>query len=92
MSGVPVIYDGNDAEAAKVISERAQELGSPYYEVKREDAEILRNTMSGIDFSFKNEYYGNTTFSIPVYSKVQVMNQYACAENNRGYEESYFCI
>ena len=53
--GVPVIYDGNDAEAAKVISERAQELGSPYYEVKREDAVILRNTMSGIDFSFKNE-------------------------------------
>ena len=72
--GVPVIYDGNDAEAAKVISERAQELGSPYYEVKREDAEILRNTMSGIDFSFKNEYYGNTTFSIPFIAKYQVMN------------------
>ena len=72
--GVPVIYDGNDAEAAKVISERAQELGSPYYEVKREDAVILRNTMSGIDFSFKNEYYGNTTFSIPFIAKYQVMN------------------
>ena len=72
--GVPVIYDGNDAEAAKVISERAQELGSPYYEVKREHAVILRNTMSGIDFSFKNEYYGNTTFSIPFIAKYQVMN------------------
>ena len=69
-----MIYDGNDAEAAKVISERAQELGSPYYEVKREDAVILRNTMSGIDFSFKNEYYGNTTFSIPFIAKYQVMN------------------
>ena len=63
--GVPVIYDGNDPEAAQVISERAEELGSPCYEVKREDAKILRNTMSGIDFLFKNEYYGNTAFSIP---------------------------
>ena len=25
--GVPVIYDGNDRKAAKVIRERAQELG-----------------------------------------------------------------
>ncbi len=33
--GVPVIYDGNDSKAAKVISARAQELESPYYEVKR---------------------------------------------------------
>ena len=72
--GVPVIYDGNDPEAAQVISERAEELGSPCYEVKREDAKILRNTMSGIDFLFKNEYYGNTAFSIPFIAKYQVMN------------------
>ena len=69
-----VIYDGNDPEVAQVISERAEELGSPCYEVKREDAKILRNTMSGIDFLFKNEYYGNTAFSIPFIAKYQVMN------------------
>ena len=72
--GVPVIYDGNDQKAAKVIRERAQELNSPCYEVTREDTEIIRNTCSGIDFSFKNEYYGNTVFSIPFIALYQVMN------------------
>ena len=34
--GVPVIYDGNNPEAAKVIRKQAEALGSPYYEVKKE--------------------------------------------------------
>ena len=34
--GVPVIYDGNNPAAAGVIRARAQELGSPYFEVKRD--------------------------------------------------------
>ena len=72
--GVPVIYDGNDPKAAGVIRAKAQELNSPYYEVTRKDTEIIRNTRSGIDFSFKNEYYGNTVFSIPFIAVYQVMN------------------
>lgn len=72
--GVPVIYDGNDSKAAGVIRAKAQELNSPYYEVTRKDTEIIRNTRSGIDFSFKNEYYGNTVFSIPFIAVYQVMN------------------
>ena len=42
MPGVPVIYDGNDPDAAEVIRARAEELGSPAYEVKRSDTEVLR--------------------------------------------------
>lgn len=72
--GVPVIYDGNSREAAAVIRARAQELGSPAFEVTRGDAQILRNTATGIDFSLKNEYYGDTVFSIPFIAKYQVMN------------------
>lgn len=72
--GVPVIYDGNDAEAARVIKAKAQELGSLYYEVKREDTQIVRNTSAGIEFSFQNAYYGDTVFSIPFIAKYQVMN------------------
>ena len=60
------------AEALKRA--KAQELNSPYYEVTRKDTEIIRNTRSGIDFSFKNEYYGNTVFSIPFIAVYQVMN------------------
>lgn len=72
--GVPVIYDGNNPEAAQVIRKQAEALGSPYYEVKKENTEILRNTSAGIDFSMENEYYGNTAFSIPFIAGYQVMN------------------
>lgn len=71
---VPVIYDGNDERAAEVVKKQALALGSPCYEVKRENMEILQNTRAGIDFSFENEYYGNTTFSIPFIAGYQVMN------------------
>ena len=37
--GVPVIYDGNDPDAAVVMRENAEKLGCPYYELKREDTE-----------------------------------------------------
>ena len=74
VSGVPVIYDGNDPDAAEVISAKAKEMGSPAYEVKRTDTEIIRNTSAGIDFSFRNDYYGDTVFSIPFIAKYQVMN------------------
>ncbi len=74
VSGVPVIYDGNDPDAAAVIRAKAEELGSPAYEVRKSDTEIIRNTSSGIDFSFQNEYYGDTFFSIPFIAKYQVMN------------------
>lgn len=72
--GVPVIYDGNNPEAAQVIRKQAEALGSPYYEVKKENTEILRNTSAGIDFCMENEYYGNTAFSIPFIAGYQVMN------------------
>lgn len=72
--GVPVIYDGNDPAASEVIRKKAQELGSPAYEMKLENTEILRNTKDGIDFLLEDEYYGNTVFSIPFIAKYQVMN------------------
>ena len=72
--GVPVIYDGNDPKAAGVIRRRAEELGSPAYEVKREDAQIHQISRAGIDFSLKNGYYGNTVFKIPFVARYQVMN------------------
>ena len=72
--GVPVIFDGNSPEAAEVIRDQAVRLGAPFFEVKRENTEILRNTRTGIDFSMKNGYYENTAFSIPFIAGYQVMN------------------
>ena len=72
--GVPVIYDGNDSDAAGVMREHAEKLGCPYYELKREDTEIHKITKDGIRFSLKDETYGDTVFDIPFIARYQVMN------------------
>ena len=72
--GVPVIYDGNDPDAAEVIEKRAKELGSPAYKVVQSDARVFGNNKDGIDFSLKDEYYGDTSFHIPFIAWYQVMN------------------
>ncbi|MDO5338335.1 MAG: folylpolyglutamate synthase/dihydrofolate synthase family protein [Eubacteriales bacterium] len=72
--GVPVIYDGNNPEAAEVIRKRAQECHSPSYAVVRENCEILACTPEGIDFFLKNGYDGTESFHIPFIAKYQVMN------------------
>lgn len=72
--GVPVIYDGNDPDAAGVMREHAEKLGCPYYELKREDTEIHKITKDGIRFSLKDEIYGDTVFDIPFIARYQVMN------------------
>ena len=69
--GVPVIFDGNHGAAAEVVRKKAQELGSPFYEVCEADCEILRNTRDGIDFSMKNGYYEKNIFSIPFVARWQ---------------------
>lgn len=72
--GVPVVYDGNDPEAAEVIRSYAEKCGSPSFQVTASDTRILRNTASGIDFLMKNAYYEDTVFSIPFIAGYQVMN------------------
>lgn len=46
--GVPVIYDGNDKDAAEVIAAKAKELGSPAYKVIQAGArywEIIKTAL-----------------------------------------------
>ena len=71
---VPVIYDGNDEDAAEVIAAKAKELGSPAYKVVQDGAKVLGNNKDGIDFSLKDSYYGDTSFHIPFIAWYQVMN------------------
>lgn len=72
--GVPVVFDGNQPQAAGVIRAKAKEENSPFYEMKREDARIIQNTQAGIDFALHSDYYGDMVFSIPFIAKYQVMN------------------
>ena len=72
--GDPVIYDGNDKDAAEVIAAKAKELGSPAYKVIQAGAKVLGNNKDGIDFSLEDDYYGDTRFHIPFIAWYQVMN------------------
>lgn len=72
--GVPVVFDGNDRTAARVISDTAKKQKSPFCEVTLDEPQIVEITRSGIDFSLKNGYYGNKVFSIPFIARYQVMN------------------
>lgn len=74
VSGVPVIYDGNDGDAAEVIRNKAKELGCPAYEMKRQDSRIHKNTSAGITFSLPESGYGDMRFDIPFIAAYQVMN------------------
>ena len=51
-SGVPVLWCGNDANADKVISAKAQELGAPMARVDRSSLEIKEMTLGGTVFDY----------------------------------------
>lgn len=72
--GVPVIYDANDPEAAAVLRERAQQLGSPFYPVERSRGNILGITAGGIEFSYGFTHYGTVRVSIPFVARYQADN------------------
>ena len=82
--GVPVIYDGNDPDAAGVMREHAEKLGCPYYELKQGDTEIHKIPKDGIRFSLKDETYGDTVFDIPFIARYQVMNAALAVKNHSG--------
>ena len=67
--GVPIIYDGHVAEAAKVIEERAKELGSPAYALTSEQYALKEQSKDGITFQFEGEQ-----LQIPYIAEYQMMN------------------
>lgn len=85
--GIPVIYDGHRADAAKVIRERAEELGSPAYELKPEMYQMKTNTREGIAFEF--QYGGETPvmIRIPYIAAYQMMNASLAYFTMRNLEE-----
>lgn len=71
---VPVIFDGNNQEAAEVIKKRAQELECPWCEVKEENQKLLDFTPEGIRFISQSAVYGDTELFVPFTAKYQMMN------------------
>lgn len=72
--GVPVIYDGENAEAAPVIADRAKELGSESFALQREMYKMVSNTREGITFTFHWQMEEPVTLKIPYIAAYQMMN------------------
>ena len=87
--GVPVIFDGTSEEAAKVLRNRAEELGCSWYEMKEENQKILDYTPAGIRFSSKSEVYGDTELFVPFIAKYQMMNAALALETMGALQESH---
>ena len=72
--GVPVIYDGSNPEAEKVICARAKELGSPAYPMYPSMYEVFLKSDKSIDFYLNCGYYEHTRVTVPYLADYQMMN------------------
>lgn len=72
--GVPVVFDGHDDAASAVIRKRAEELGSPAYELEREMYRVVATTTQGLTFDFGRPGEESVRLSIPQAAEYQMMN------------------
>ncbi len=73
-AGVPVVYDAGDAEAAQVIREHAQKMGSPAIALLPSMYQICGKTDKSIDFMLDVGYYEHRVFTAPYPAAYQACN------------------
>ena len=71
---VPVIYDGKEGRAEKVILERAASLHAEAVGLHEEMYEIIGRTDKSIDFILNAMYYGQKKITVPYMAEYQVRN------------------
>lgn len=72
-SNTPVVFDGSESKASKVIIEEAKKRNVFYKKVDPDNIKILLNNHKGIAFCFGTGY-DNTIIEIPFRAPYQVMN------------------
>lgn len=70
---IPIIFDGNNETAAKVIERIAKKCHSPSLKITKDSVKISKITEKNIDFYFRSSYYC-TSITVPFVAKYQVMN------------------
>ncbi|RDU22259.1 bifunctional folylpolyglutamate synthase/dihydrofolate synthase [Anaerosacchariphilus polymeriproducens] len=70
---IPIIFDGNNETAARVIERKAEECLSPNLKITKDSVKISKITEKNIDFYFQSSYYC-TSITVPFVAKYQVMN------------------
>ncbi len=73
-SGVPVIFDGSNQEAAEVIRRKAREKGAPCKEISNHAFEIREVTRKHIAFSRVNAYDKYVICKVSICGCYQAMN------------------
>ena len=73
-TGVPVVYDGSDRRAEKVILEKAAAMQAPAVPVYPQMARITGRDDKGIAFVLNNKYYDYVPVRVPFIADYQVMN------------------
>lgn len=72
--GVPVIYDGRNREAEKVIQKRARELSAPLYPLYQESYQILETGRDSLMFSLNWGSYHHELVKVPFPAIYQAVN------------------
>ena len=72
--GIPIIYDGRNPQAASVIKERADKLGSPAFALTDDMVRQIEKTREGIRFAFRCENGSEAALSVPYIADYQMMN------------------
>lgn len=70
----PVIFFDDNAEAAEVITARAENLGSPATGTGMKDVTITKTGANNIDFLLYNDYYKDDCFSVKTKALYQTEN------------------
>ena len=72
--GIPVIYDGREKKAEKVIRKKAQEQASKAIPLYEERLMIQRSTDCSVEYLFDEPVYQGRTIRIPYLAPYQVRN------------------
>lgn len=72
--GVPLIYDGENSAAEKVILQRAKDFQAKAWGLHQKMYRILARTDKSIDFILDVKYYGQRTITVPYIAGYQVAN------------------
>lgn len=72
--GVPIIYDGREKKAEKVIRETAQRQGAKAVPLYEEKLHIQSSTDHSVDYTFEEPFYQDCVITVPYLAPYQVRN------------------
>lgn len=72
--GVPIVYDGREKRAEKVILKRAEEQHAKAVPLYEETLHIQTSTDHSVDYTFDAPYYRGKTITVPYLAPYQVRN------------------